>query len=166
MLPWLTVGLVFAALVQTFVPEQWLAQWGQGPLAMVIMILIGIPMYICASASTPIAAGLLLAGVSPGTVLVFMMAGPASNIAAVGLVYRELGRRAVTAYLASVAAISIAAGLSLDALIDTFGWTIRASGGHQHSLLPEWLAASALLGLILLAIKPLRQRGLSYLASS
>jgi len=166
MLPWLTVGLVFAALVQTFVPEQWLAQWGQGPLAMVIMIWIGIPMYICASASTPIAAGLLLAGVSPGTVLVFMMAGPASNIAAVGLVYRELGRRAVTAYLASVAAVSIAAGLSLDALIETFGWTIRASGGHQHSLLPEWLAASALLGLILLAIKPLRQRGLSYLASS
>lgn len=163
MLPWLAVGLLFAALVQTFVPEQWLAQWGQGPLAMAIMILIGVPMYICASASTPIAAGLLLAGVSPGTVLVFMMAGPATNIAAVGLVYRELGRRALIAYLSSVAVVSIAAGLILDALVVNLGWRIEPSGGHHHSLLPEWLAATALLGLVLLAIKPLRKRGLNYL---
>ena len=110
MLPWLLVGMLFAAAVQTFVPAAWLAEWGRGPLAMVVMVLVGIPMYICASASTPIAAGLLMAGVSPGAVLVFMLAGPASNIAAVGMVHKELGRRALVAYLGTVSTISNTGG--------------------------------------------------------
>ncbi len=71
---WLLIGLFFAALVQTFVPESFLSQWGDGIIAMLVVILISIPMYICATASTPIAAGLLMAGVSPGAVLVFMLA--------------------------------------------------------------------------------------------
>ncbi|WP_288364566.1 SO_0444 family Cu/Zn efflux transporter, partial [uncultured Spongiibacter sp.] len=129
MLPWLLVGMLFAAAVQTFVPAAWLAEWGRGPLAMIVMVLIGIPMYICASASTPIAAGLLLAGVSPGAVLVFMLAGPASNIAAVGMVYKELGQRALIAYLGTVSTLSIAAGLILDALIAQFGWEIAVAHG-------------------------------------
>ncbi|MGL6123500.1 MAG: SO_0444 family Cu/Zn efflux transporter, partial [Shewanella sp.] len=82
---WLLVGLFFAALVQTYVPAGFLAQWGDGILAMLVMVLVSVPMYICATASTPIAAGLLLAGVSPGAVLVFMMAGPATNIATLGV---------------------------------------------------------------------------------
>lgn len=166
MLPWLLVGMLFAAAVQTFVPQAWLAEWGRGPLAMIVMVLIGIPMYICASASTPIAAGLLLAGVSPGAVLVFMLAGPASNIAAVGMVYKELGRRALLAYLGTVSTISIAAGLLLDALIAHFGWEIQVAHGHHSAMLPEWLALSALLLLAVAAIKPLRQRSLDRLLAS
>ncbi|MEC8208621.1 MAG: SO_0444 family Cu/Zn efflux transporter, partial [Pseudomonadota bacterium] len=99
---WLMIGLFFAALVQTYVPESFLSQWGNGILAMLVVILISIPMYICATASTPIAAGLLLSGVSPGAVLVFMLAGPATNIATLGVVGKELGKRAVFAYLIGV----------------------------------------------------------------
>lgn len=160
MLPWLLVGMLFAAAVQTFVPAAWLAEWGRGPLAMVVMVLVGIPMYICASASTPIAAGLLMAGVSPGAVLVFMLAGPASNIAAVGMVHKELGRRALLAYLGTVSGISIAAGLVLDKLIAIFNWEISTSQAHQHSMLPEWLAVAALVLLSIAAIKPLRRLSL------
>ena len=160
MLPWLLVGMLFAAAVQTFVPAAWLAEWGRGPLAMIVMVLIGIPMYICASASTPIAAGLLLAGVSPGAVLVFMLAGPASNIAAVGMVHKELGRRALLAYLGTVSTISIAAGLILDALIAQFGWEINVAHGNHAAVLPQWLAIGSLLLLTVAAIKPIRQRSL------
>ncbi len=161
MLPWLLIGMLFAAAVQTFVPSEWLTEWARGPLAMIAMVLVGIPMYICASASTPIAAGLLLAGVSPGAVLVFMLAGPASNIAAVGMVHKELGRRALLAYLGTVSAISIAAGLILDELIAVFGWQISAGHSHQHAMLPQWLSLIALLLLALAAIKPLREHTLS-----
>ena len=64
-------------------------------MAFVVMALIGVPMYICALASTPIAAGLLFSGVSPGATLVFMLVGPATNIATIGLVRNELGNRAL-----------------------------------------------------------------------
>lgn len=64
---WLAFGIVFAGVIMTLIPEGWLAQWGQGLTAMLVMLLVGIPMYICATASTPVAAGLLMAGVSPGT---------------------------------------------------------------------------------------------------
>ncbi|MCG8672545.1 MAG: SO_0444 family Cu/Zn efflux transporter, partial [Pseudomonadales bacterium] len=72
---WLAIGLVFAALVKTYVPESFLLEWGSGLVAMLVMIVVGIPMYICATASTPIAAALMVAGVSPGTALVFLLAG-------------------------------------------------------------------------------------------
>ena len=71
---WLLIGLFFAALIQTFVPATLLSQYGSGVLAMVLVILVSIPMYICATASTPIAAGLMLSGISPGAALVFMLA--------------------------------------------------------------------------------------------
>lgn len=157
MLPWLLVGIIFAAAVQTFVPASWLQEWGQGPLAMLVMLVIGIPMYICASASTPIAAGFLLAGVSPGAVLVFLLAGPASNIASVGMVHKELGRRALSAYLSAVAVISILAGLSLDWLLANTSLNVTAAIGHDHEVLPLWLAGACLLILVCCGIRPLRQ---------
>ena len=67
---WLLIGLLMAAVIKTWVPNEFLAQWGDGFLAFLVMAVIGVPMYICATASTPIAAGLLFSGVSPGAVLV------------------------------------------------------------------------------------------------
>ena len=96
---WLLIGLALAALIKTYVPNEFLVQWGDGFLAFVVMALVGVPMYVCATASTPIAAGLLFSGVSPGAALVFMLVGPATNIATVALVKSELGNRALTAYL-------------------------------------------------------------------
>ena len=72
---WLLIGLGCAALIKPLVPQEFLLQWGDGFLAFVVMAAIGVPMYICATASTPIAAGLLFSGVSPGAVLVFMLVG-------------------------------------------------------------------------------------------
>jgi hypothetical protein len=150
---WLMIGLFFAALVQTYVPESFLSQWGNGIFAMLVVILISIPMYICATASTPIAAGLLLSGVSPGAVLVFMLAGPATNIATLGVVGKELGKRAVFAYLIGVIGTALAFGFLTDYLVAQYGFVVAPMMGEEHEVLPHWLS---LIAGIVLAILILR----------
>jgi len=147
---WLMIGLFFAALVQTYVPESFLTQWGSGIVAMLVVILISIPMYICATASTPIAAGLLLSGVSPGAVLVFMLAGPATNIATLGVVANELGKRAVFAYLTGVIGVALIFGFLTDYLVTEFGFVVSPQLGEEHQVLPYWL--SFICGVILIAL--------------
>ena len=141
-------GLVFAAVVTTWVPASFLAHWGSGWLAFIVMVLIGIPMYICATASTPIAAGLLLAGVSPGAVLVFMMAGPATNIGTLGIVGKELGKRALTAYLSGVIIVSFAFGFFTNFLASQFDLDFLPVAMAAHSMAHPWwaYACAVLLG--------------------
>ena len=150
---WLMIGLFFAALVQTYVPESFLSQWGNGILAMLVVILISIPMYICATASTPIAAGLLLSGVSPGAVLVFMLAGPATNIATLGVVGKELGKRAVFAYLIGVIGTALAFGLLTDYLVAQYGFVVAPMMGEEHEVLPHWLSLAAGIVLAILILR-------------
>ncbi len=148
---WLLVGLFFAALVQTYVSHDFLASYGEGILAMTVMVLVSIPMYICATASTPIAAGLLFAGLSPGAILVFMLAGPATNIATLGVVGKELGRRSLIAYLFGVISCAMAFGAALDFGLSYFNIDIR-EGIEQHThLLPESLSLT-MAGLLVLLL--------------
>src|SRR5690606_7854180 len=105
-------------------------------LAMLVMMLVGVPMYICATASTPIAAGLLLAGVSPGTVLVFLLAGPATNMATLGLVRQELGSRALLAYLLGIGVTAMGMGLLTDYLVAQWNLDIQAAVMDGHDLVP------------------------------
>lgn len=149
---WLLVGLFFAALVQTYVPADFLAQWGNGLLAMLVMVLVSIPMYICATASTPIAAGLLLAGVSPGAVLVFMLAGPATNIATLGVVVKEMGRRALFGYLGGVLSVALVFGWLVNLLVANFGFEVMPQLGEEHRVLPDVIVNySAILLAVLMA---------------
>lgn len=131
---WLLIGLGFAALITTYVPNDFLAQWGDGFVAFVVMALIGVPMYICATASTPIAAGLLFSGVSPGAVLVFMLVGPATNIATIGLVKRELGSRALTAYLGAVVGIGFIFGYLTNFLATLWSLDFTTQTQHAHEM--------------------------------
>ncbi|MFY8274319.1 SO_0444 family Cu/Zn efflux transporter [Pseudoalteromonas sp. SSDWG2] len=150
---WLMVGLFFAALVHTYVPASYLSQWGSGLLAMTVMVIISIPMYICATASTPIAAGLLLAGVSPGSVLVFMLAGPATNVATLGVVGKELGRRALFAYLIGVIGVALLFGYLTDYLVSEFDVQVVALTSYHESVLPSWLATGSALLLVVLMLR-------------
>jgi len=147
---WLLIGLFFAALIQTYVPADFFTQWGNGILAMVVVILVSIPMYICATASTPIAAGLLLSGVSPGAVLVFMLAGPATNIATLGVVANELGKRAVISYLTGVIGVAILFGLLTDYLVQHFNIEVAPMLGEHHEVLPHWF--SQMMAFLLIAL--------------
>jgi uncharacterized membrane protein YraQ (UPF0718 family) len=154
---WMAFGIVLAGIMLTFIPPDWLAQWGGGLTAMLVMLVVGIPMYICAVASTPVAAGLLLAGVSPGAVLVFLLVGPATNIASFALLKRELGLKVTAVYLLGLSFFSLLMGLLLEWLLQTQQWQVEASLGEAHAMLPgvvSWVSAFLL---IFLAIKPLRR---------
>ena len=155
---WLLIGLFFAALVQTYVPGDFMAKWGDGILAMLVMVLISIPMYICATASTPIAAGLLLAGVSPGAVLVFMLAGPATNIATLGVVTKELGKRALFGYLGGVLGVALVSGILVNYLVATFGFEVMPQIGEQHNLLPSVVVYTSGVVLAILMLKVLLEK--------
>lgn len=154
---WLLIGLIFATCIKTFIPTSILIEYGSGLPAMLMMILISIPMYICATASTPIAAGLLLAGISPGTALVFMMAGPATNISTLGVIKNELGKSTLIRYLSGVAISAISFGLLLDFIVSYWAIDIGQHMQHSHALVPEIVAISSSLLLLFLAIKPLRE---------
>jgi uncharacterized membrane protein YraQ (UPF0718 family) len=154
---WLAFGIVLAGIMLTFIPPDWLAQWGGGLTAMLVMLVVGIPMYICAVASTPVAAGLLLAGVSPGAVLVFLLVGPATNIASFALLKHELGLKVTAMYLLGLSVLSLIMGLLLEWLLQVQPWQIEASLGEAHAMLPGMVSWASAFILIFLAIKPLRR---------
>ena len=144
---WLLAGLVLAALVMTYIPPDTLASWGSGLPAMLMMLLIGIPMYICATASTPLAAAMILAGVSPGTVLVFLLAGPATNLATIGVIQREMGMRTLVFYLLGISISSILMGLATDRILSLLGWSVEVLSVKESADLVSWIAM--LSGLVL-----------------
>ncbi len=154
---WLAIGIVLAGIVTTFIPPLALAEWGSGLPAMVLMLLVGIPMYICATASTPVAAALLLAGISPGTVLVFLLAGPATNIATLAVVKKELGKGVLAVYLLGIAVASIAFGLLTDVVAISMAVDISAELGKGEELIPQWMTWLSAVVLVVLAVKPIRK---------
>ncbi len=155
---WLLIGLGAAAVIKTFVPAEFLAQWGDGLLAFVVMAIIGVPMYVCATASTPMAAGLLFSGVSPGAVLVFMLVSPATNVATVALVKKELGGRALAAYLTGVIGVGFVFGFLTNWLTEQWQIDFAEQASHSHQLVSAPLAYTAAAVLALLMARSLMQR--------
>ncbi|MBN1765594.1 MAG: SO_0444 family Cu/Zn efflux transporter [Sedimentisphaerales bacterium] len=145
---WLIIGVVIAAVVSTFIPEGRLAEitWTQGLMGMLVMLAISLPMYICAVASVPLAASLIVAGMSPGSALVLLMAGPTTNIATMGTIYRTFGKQVLIIYLSTVAIMSISLGLIFDWLL---AGVAQHHEAHVHPL-PLWLESGAAVVLILL----------------
>lgn len=154
---WLLVGLLVAGGLIALVPPQQLAVLGSGLGAMLVMAVIGIPLYMCATAATPIAAGLLLAGVSPGTVLVFLIAAPVTSLATLGVFRREMGNRALVAYLAGILASAVLLGLGVDAVASWWQLDIARQIEAVNELLPAWVEWVGLVVLVGLAVKPLRR---------
>ncbi|MDE6131610.1 MAG: permease [Muribaculaceae bacterium] len=135
---WLVTGLVIAALITVYVPADFFAILGRTPiLSMIAVLLIAIPMYVCATGSIPIAMSLMLKGLSPGTALVLLMAGPAANFASFTLISREMGRKSAIIYLVSIIAGAIAFGLIIDYLLPA-SWFAPglAHGGCTHGHVP------------------------------
>jgi hypothetical protein len=127
---------------------------GGGIVSMVIMLAVGIPLYICATASTPIAAALILKGVSPGAALVFLIAGPATNAASLTVLIGILGRKATVIYLTTIAVSAILSGMALDHVYSAFGIAPKAVLGHAAEVVPIWVEWAGALMLLLLAVKP------------
>ncbi|UCG37716.1 MAG: SO_0444 family Cu/Zn efflux transporter [bacterium] len=153
---WFTVGLLLAGLITALVPDDLVASTlGGGLGAMLIMLVLGVPLYICATASTPVAAALILKGVSPGAALVFLLVGPATNIASLSVLTGLLGKRAVALYLGSIATVSVLAGLALDGVYGLLGITAGAAVGQAADLIPEPVQVASALVLMAISVRPL-----------
>ena len=150
---WLLLGIAVAGVIAYFVPADFFTRYlDHELLSLLLMLGIGIPLYICASASTPIAAALVLKGLSPGAALVFLLAGPATNAATIAVVHRFWGRSATAVYLASIAACSLFLGWLTDRLyvaagLDITHWMGKVAEPGQSPL----SLVSAVVLLILLA---------------
>jgi hypothetical protein len=154
--PWFLLGLLLAGVITVLIPSELMAKHlGGGFSAMLIMLAVGIPLYICATASTPIAAALILKGVSPGAALVFLLAGPATNVTSLTVLFGLLGKRATAIYLASIAVVSVACGLALDQVYVFLGISARAVAGQAAEIIPLWIQVAGALALLGMSAKPL-----------
>ena len=142
------LGLVIAAFISALVPDGFFAEkLGTGILAMVVMMFLGIPVYVCATASVPVAAALILKGLTPGAALVFLMTGPATNAASFITIWKTLGRATAVTYLATVAGCALLGGILLDLLAANAELNIAT---QTHQMLPGFIKYAS--AVVLLAV--------------
>ena len=135
----LVIGLLVAALIQVLVPDEFFLHFGSSPLLqMLIILIVAVPMYICSTGSIPVAAALIMKGLSSGTALVMLMAGPAVNLASILVVKKALGARFTAIYLLVIVGFSILFGL----LVNAFGINVVPMSGQDACCVGEAMAPS------------------------
>ncbi|WMW23992.1 SO_0444 family Cu/Zn efflux transporter [Methanolobus sediminis] len=146
---WLMVGILIAGIISYAIPDEFVGNYlGGGVFSMILMLVIGIPLYICATASTPLAAALVSKGMSPGTAFVFLLAGPATNAATITMVTKFLGKRSAALYLIMIAVCSLAFGLLLDVIYFRLGIKASSIVGSASEVLDPWIKTAFALLLI------------------
>jgi uncharacterized membrane protein YraQ (UPF0718 family) len=153
---WFFIGLLLAGIITVVIPAGMIDRYlGGGLRAMILMLVFSIPFYICATASTPIAAALILKGVSPGAALVFLLAGPATNVTSLTVLFGILGKRATAIYLLAVSAAAVGFGLLVDEVYQLMGVSPQAVVGQAGELVPPWAQLAGALLLLVLSLRPL-----------
>ena len=153
------VGLFIAGIITYSIPEDFFSDSivSQGFLGMLVLIVISIPMYVCATASIPIAVSLMLKGFSPGVAFVFLAAGPATNAASLSMIAKVLGKKTTAAYVLMIAFLSIMFGLLLDwifSLLDIDPLSQISAGAHQmqHFSPFQWIVSGIFLILLMMSV--------------
>jgi len=147
------LGLIVAAVISSLVPDGFFAEkLGTGILAMVVMMLLGIPIYVCATASVPVAAALILKGLTPGAAIVFLMTGPATNAASFATIWKILGRRTAITYLVTVAVCALLSGIILDFIATGVDFEIVTRPGWMLPKAVKYASAAILLAVLAFGI--------------
>ncbi len=141
---WLLMGLLIGGAITYFLPQEIVTNYlGRGWQAMFIMLLVGIPMYVCATGSIPIVASLMLKGMSPGAAFVFLMAGPATNSVALTVIAKQMGTKAVIIFLTAITISSLVLGMGLDLIWANFDINLSEHIMHHSESVPVWLELGA-----------------------
>ncbi len=144
---------MLSAIIAALVPEGWIAEHvGTGIVPMLLMLVVGLPLYVCATSSTPLAFSLVAAGLSPGAALVLLLAGPATNAATMSWAIKDLGVRALAIYLAVIAAFAVGAGLLFDATLAGFVRLADGAHTHDHAAISTMQTAGAVIFTGMLAV--------------
>ena len=151
---WIVIGLVIAAIITVLIPDNFFVSLNKYPLLNMLMILaVSTPMYLCATGSIPIAAALMLKGLSPGAALVLLMAGPATNMATMLVINKVLGRKTLITYLIIIMTGAIGFGLFIDYALpaEWFSNIIHKHvSGCCNATTPWWQTASSTIFVALL----------------
>lgn len=151
--PWFLFGVLLAGIISCIIPDNFTESFPGGHFAaMLIMLVAGVPMYICATSSTPIAAALVLKGLSPGAALVFLLSGPATNVASMTMVGKLLGKRSLVIYLGAIAACSLAFGVFTDWVYMKLGVSARTIVASLPELMPPSIEIAAVIILLILIV--------------
>lgn len=145
---WLVIGLLLAALLAVIIPDDFFLKYlSNDYLSMGLVLLASIPLYMCATGSVPIAAVLMMKGLSPGAAIVFLMAGPATNAATISVIGNALGKKTLLTYLSAIVSGALFFGILVNEFLprEWFTYSIHAihQGGHSHEILPHWLQISS-----------------------
>lgn len=150
---WLVIGLLVAAVITVAVPDSLFLSLAEYPrLAMLVMVAVAVPMYVCATGSIPIAMSLMLKGLTPGVGFVLLMAGPAANFASVMVLSKSLGRRATAVYVLSVVVTAILFGLLIDYLLPAQWFAIGGAADTIAHCHVEWPWFPTLCSALLVAL--------------
>jgi len=151
----LTIGIIVSAVIAFYLPNNFFKNYlGNEFLSMLAMVAVGIPMYICATASIPIAVALMMKGLSPGAAFVFLAVGSATNISFMLVIADVMGKKILSVYLATLTVLSIAMGFALDGVFSLVGTqslhgaVLRDFADHPA---PWAIGVSAVFFLVLLA---------------
>ncbi|MCC7430283.1 SO_0444 family Cu/Zn efflux transporter [bacterium] len=136
---YLAFGLIFGGIITYFIPENLIQAFDGNLYGMIGMLVFSIPLYICATSSTPIASALILKGMSPGTALVFLLAGPSTNIASLTILQKVFGKKSILLYLLNIAIFSVLFGLLTDLIFAKLGIEPKTLASECTEILPDWL---------------------------
>jgi uncharacterized membrane protein YraQ (UPF0718 family) len=153
---WLIIGIIIAGIISALVPDNFFEKYlGSSFLSMIVMLIFGVPIYMCAASSTPIAAALILKGLNPGAALVFLLAGPATNAGTIAAVGKFLGKRMMLIYLGTIVFSSVLLGFILNGIYGALNISPAAVVGQASELLPESLKIAGSLILLFRILKNL-----------
>ncbi len=160
---WLVIGLLIAALFAVMIPEDFFLRYlSNDYLSMLIILVASVPLYVCATGSVPIAAVLMMKGLSPGAAIVFLMAGPATNAATISVIGNSMGRKTLFRYLLSIIGGALLFGTLVNELLpgEWFTSAIQHLHGesHAHDVLPYWLQVGSAILLTLAIINGLYRK--------
>jgi len=161
---WLVIGLSLAAIISALIPNEFFELLNLSPVFQMLLILIvSIPLYICATGSIPLAAILILKGISPGAAFVLLMAGPATNVATITMIGKVLGMRSLLSYLSTIVIGALGFGLIIDYLLPVQWFTEIANQhlGHNHVENLNWWQITSGVVLVALVINGYIQKHLS-----
>lgn len=153
---WLIIGLLLAAIMAVLIPDNFFGEYlGNEYLSMFIVLVASIPLYVCATGSVPIAAVLLMKGLSPGAAIVFLMAGPATNAATITVISKVMGRKTLITYLATIIGGAVIFGVAVNELLPRAWFTEYIDliqQGHGGHMLPHIVKVVSALLLVALLI--------------
>jgi len=128
---WLAIGIFIGACIDYFIPVDMFTNFN-GTAAKLIILFAGIPMYVCASATTPIAAALVLKGLSPGAALLFLLVGPATNISNILVLQKYIGKKGIIINILSISLVSLGLSYAVDFFYTSQELSPIFKAGHAH----------------------------------